>query len=296
VLDGLDQKAQYSVEVEAVSECGSLFSENITALTEIPFDPSATAPDPPVLDFVSATNHGLTLNWTVEYNGGDDISNYTVIWSKDANFKEEHTMNLPVSENANLTQQGGIWTLENLAPGTAYYVKLRANNCLGYSTSSPRTVCTSCDPPAPSTPKYSQENLTAIKFDVKAPELVCGTMADYLVTDSGIRNLTVEYSRRDKYIAFTLTNLTKVGQYHIQVLQIGRLEDDSCSWTSRPSGVLNVLRRPEDFMVKPCDDTWLIILIVFGCAVDVAAGAAAIIVIWKAAKGKAMIMMVARWR
>ena len=111
-----------------------------------------TAPHQPMLNSMLnpspllATENSLIINWTVGHHGGDSISDYIVTWSRNATFPEENTHNrtLSVSRNSNLTQQGGMWTLEDLAEGQPYYVKIQAKNCFGDSISSPQILCTLC--------------------------------------------------------------------------------------------------------------------------------------------------------
>ena len=88
----------------------------------------------------------IFIQWTVTHNGGHNISKYTVMWSKDANFMKENTYAtiLSVSGDGNLTQHAGMRKLENLTAGALYYLMVKAENCAGSSSSELQSFCTRC--------------------------------------------------------------------------------------------------------------------------------------------------------
>ena len=86
------------------------------------------------------------MTWVVSSNGGDDVSHYAVVLSKDLNFTlMAHSKKLLVVDNSELTQKCGMVTVPGLSGRTTYYAKVVARNCVGASVPATQSCSTRCD-------------------------------------------------------------------------------------------------------------------------------------------------------
>ena len=98
---------------------------------------STVRPDPPEsVSIVSKTSRGVTVSWTLGFDGNSDILNYTVRISEDnQNFRDAKCQGLS-SGACVLPTSSTSASLEDLRPGRIYFFKVFASNKVGQSAES----------------------------------------------------------------------------------------------------------------------------------------------------------------
>ena len=101
-------------------------------------------PATPVLDPqpVQVTETTLTVRWTVDYNGGESITEYTVRWRLASSTSDSDWLSHPLTTG--LSQEGGEHTLDGLQRNAQYSVEVIAINKKGSSEPGRNMYTTLC--------------------------------------------------------------------------------------------------------------------------------------------------------
>ena len=128
-ITGLTNGSHYIFQVAATNSAGTgSYSSSSTSVTPAP----PSAPGAPTLGATTATETGITVNWTAPTNnGGSPITGYTVTVTDTAG-----------NVIGTCTSTGTSCTVSPLTPGTIYTVSLTATNALGQGTAATKSVAT----------------------------------------------------------------------------------------------------------------------------------------------------------
>ena len=101
-------------------------------------------PATPVLDPqpVQVTETRLMVRWTVDYNGGESITKYTVRWRLASSTSDSDWLSHPLTTG--LSQEGGEHTLDGLQRNAQYLVEIIAINKKGSSRGGRNMYTTLC--------------------------------------------------------------------------------------------------------------------------------------------------------
>ena len=92
---------------------------------------------------VQVTETTLTVSWTVDYNGGESITRYTVRWRL-ASSTSDSDWSTPHPLTTGLSQEGGVHTLDGLQRNAQYSVEVIAINKKGSSEPGRNVYTTLC--------------------------------------------------------------------------------------------------------------------------------------------------------
>ena len=98
---------------------------------------STVVPDPPTdLQIVSKGSRVVNISWTAGFHGNSDILNYTVQISVDNQTFTDATCQGLSSSGCVVPASSTSASLQNLHPGTTYYIRVFATNKVGHSAPS----------------------------------------------------------------------------------------------------------------------------------------------------------------
>ena len=94
-------------------------------------------PDPPTdLQIFSKGSRVVNISWTAGFHGNSDILNYTVQISVDNQNFTDATCQRLSSSSCLVPGSSTSASLQNLHPGTTYYIRVFATNKVGQSNTS----------------------------------------------------------------------------------------------------------------------------------------------------------------
>ena len=209
-LTGLTTGETYYLRVSALNAFGSSSWADViepALIAAIPNTPAA-----PALSVPSTTS--LSVTWTAPANNGDPISTYKVQYSRNASF----TLAATVSTSSTSV------TLNALASGSTYYVRVSAANSKGSSSYSSVSQILLATPPATvAAPSLTVMSTSSLKATWTAPASHGSAVSGYRVQYSTNASFTSAVTTIDTptlATSYTITSLTRGTKYYVRIIAL----------------------------------------------------------------------------
>ncbi|XP_062499735.1 neural cell adhesion molecule 1-like isoform X2 [Corticium candelabrum] len=223
-LAGLTSGTTYTCQLfaeNAVGRSDGSDSFEIKTYASVPATPDLD-PQP-----VQVNETTLTVSWTVDYNGGESITRYTVRWTLASSTSDSDWLLHPlVLPHTGLSQENGEHTLDGLKRNAQYSVEVIATNKEGESEPGRNVYTTLCFPGQITEVEKVELNRevdnpsTTVKLSVTIPDdKGCGEITNYIVTDAttGEELTSVIVARRDGKVTLEMSGLEADKEYQLQV-------------------------------------------------------------------------------
>ena len=219
-ITGLTNGTSYNVRVSAVNAMGTGSASNSASVTPV------TTPGAPRIDSVTAGDSRLTINFIApRSDGGSEITNYE--YSLDNGFN--WVASVPAATASPIVVTG-------LFNGTAYSVKLRARNSVGYGSANAAISATpAATPNAPSIDDLIAGN-GELTVAIAAPDSDGGAaVTDYLIeykASSAGSWTTLSHDASAETLTYAISGLTNGISYDVRVSAINPIGRGAASPTA----------------------------------------------------------------